>query len=149
MLRKAFSRSTLPKKKPGRNEFKSVSRDAAATPELSAQENQLLSMLGSSDLNTVRNAGKRIYRSRKLNAAVYDATEKKILRLLPRAGKGRLQSDTIAWLCKALIISEDRKYIQTLNKVVKSNGSASLRGHAQKAREKLSPSKTDGSFDSI
>ena len=60
-------------------------RSAPASRNLNDQESQLLSMLGSTNLKTVRDAAKRIYRSPKLSKSVYDTVDRKIIQLLPRA----------------------------------------------------------------
>lgn len=134
---KSLSQISASAPESSRTEARNEPRAVPAAGTLNDQENKLLSMLGSADLKTVRYAAKRIYRSPKLNSSIYDAVDQKIRQLLPRAGKGRLEADTIAWLCKSLIISENRKYIPTLDKAIESADSNSVIRHARNARERL------------
>ncbi|SDP48645.1 hypothetical protein [Desulforhopalus singaporensis] len=104
--------------------------------DLTDEENRLINMLFSGDSALIREGAKMIYRCNTLDIAVYDATEKQILTMLPNIDNS-LQSDTVAWLCKALSSSGNKKYIPTLKRVLSSTRSNSLKKHARKALNNL------------
>lgn len=107
---------------------------------LSDDENRYINMLKSGDSSISRDAAKQIYRSTNLNKAVYDVVEDRIHHMLSHANTSYLETDTLAWLCKALSTSGDKKYATTLEKVISftsNTKNTSLQSHARKALNRL------------
>lgn len=85
---------------------------------LSAEENQLVSMLSSDNSELKRDAAKNIVRNSQQAAPVYDSVAAALTGMVDSGVSDSLSVDTMAWLCKALAASGNQKYVAILEQVV-------------------------------
>lgn len=93
---------------------------------------QFIAMLKSGNLNSQRDAAKRISRKRGLDAAVYAAVSDLLLGQY-RSSRTNMEIDTMSWLCKALASSGNSKYKETLTEVYRNTRNRKLKGYAKKS----------------
>lgn len=103
---------------------------------LNAEENRLLNMLQSSDLNLRRDAAKIISRNG-VDAKVFAVVAQTLKNMAESFKNDNLSVDTMAWLCKALAASGDKKFVSEIEFVYNNTQSAKLRKHAKKAIKSL------------
>ncbi len=89
--------------------------------DLSAEENRLINMLTSDKILLVRDAAKTLFRSKSMSVQVYDVASTELLRRYEtqRYDHSGEVVDTLAWLCKAVGHSQNKKYRSTLEAIVK------------------------------
>ncbi len=101
--------------------------------QLSAEENRILNMLDSGKLSLIKDAAKMVVRR--------FGTDDKVFELIAwnlRQMKNDFQTkgeyvDTMAWLCKALAASGDKKYLKDLQSIADNTQSMKLRSYAKKS----------------
>jgi len=104
---------------------------------LSAEENRLLNMLNSDNINLKRDAAKMIVRRLKTDTKVFDTAAETLIDMGKDFQYENTYVDTMAWLCKALAASGDRKYVATLEQVISTSDNSKLRTYASKALNSL------------
>ncbi len=105
---------------------------------LSDEENQLLGMLGSSDIPLRRDAAKIVTRRKQTDAKVFDAVAAALSEMLANFKQNDLvYADTMAWLCKALATSGDTKYVALLETARDATPSIKVKSYAEKALKAL------------
>jgi len=100
---------------------------------LSAEENRLINMLTSDNVSLKRDAAKLIVRRLNTSFKVFDTVAATLVEMGKNFQSDNTYVDTMAWLCKALAASGDRKYIATLEQVVATNDNSKLKTYASKA----------------
>lgn len=129
--------------------------------ELNSEENRLVSMLRSDDVSLKRDASKIIVRNPNKDEKVFAAAAAALSDMSKDfysdnrsvdvvdiynqhsfdTTKGphlsRLQIDTMAWICKALAVSGDKRYIDLLEHVHDNTQSQKLSSYASKALKAL------------
>lgn len=88
--------------------------------QLSDEENRLINMLTSGNINLRRDAAKIIVRRVKTDAKVFAVVASTLKEMSEEFRSDNLYVDTMAWLCKALAASGETIYIEDLE-FVKSN----------------------------
>jgi hypothetical protein len=128
---------------------------------LSAKQNRLINMLRSDDIGLRRDAAKDIVRNYESDEKVFSAAANALSDMskdfhsedrpadavdiynqhsfdTPKGPHlSSLQVDTMAWICKALAVSDDKKYIDLLEHVHDNSPSQKLRSYASKALKAL------------
>ena len=128
---------------------------------LSAKQNRLINMLRSDDIGLRRDAAKDIVRNYESDEKVFSAAATALSDMskdfhsedrpadavdiynqhsfdTPKGPHlSSLQVDTMAWICKALAVSDDKKYIDLLEHVHDNSPSHKLRSYASKALKAL------------
>jgi hypothetical protein len=105
--------------------------------ELSDEENQLVNMLQSKDLHLNKDAAKTIVRNLPAQEKVYSEVEARLLGILAAGKSGVQEVDTMAWLCKALAVSGDKRFRNTLSKIRDTSDNPKLIRYASNALEQL------------
>lgn len=105
--------------------------------DLSADENRLLNMLNSGNIQLKRDAAKRVVRSIKVHDKVYEVVATQLLAMLAGSNSASEHIDTMAWMCKALAASGYSKYGETLQRVKDGTESPKLQKYASKALKQL------------
>ncbi len=105
--------------------------------DLSAEENRLLNMLSSDNVQLKKDAAKTIVRSIKVHNKIYDVVAAELLSMLADGGSGSKDIDTMAWLCKALAASGDSKYEEPLKQVETGAENSKLKMYASRALKQL------------
>ena len=100
---------------------------------LSAEENRLLNMLGSDDLKLRRDAAKMLVRRGRADPKVFDAAANALTGMAKDIPNDSLYIDSMAWLCKALAASGDRKYIAPLQQVQAATDNPKLQKYVSQA----------------
>jgi len=104
---------------------------------LSYEENHIMKMLLSGDSMLIRDAAKTIYRGNFDQKTIYNTIDTQVHEMIPQIGSSQLQTDTIAWLCKALGHSHDPSYAATLELLAANDRSPSLQIYAKRALDDL------------
>ncbi len=100
---------------------------------LSAEENRLLNMLGSDNLKLRRDAAKILVRRGRADPKVFDAAADALTGMAKDIPNDSLYIDTMAWLCKALAVSGDRKYVAPLQEIQAATDNSKLRKYVSQA----------------
>lgn len=108
-----------------------------SSSNLTEKQKKYIRMLQSQSSRQYKDAAKRIMRSRTTDTVLYDAVEKALLENFRKSSADRHHIDAMAWLCKALGASGNKKYRSTLNLVATQSNSRKLNGYAQKSLNKL------------
>lgn len=110
-----------------------LSKQTAETQGLPPEVARLVSMVRAPDPRLKKDAAKVITRSSFREPRLFDAVSEELL-----AGVKRSEdSDTLAWLCKALAASGDRKYRAVLEQVLQGAGDEKLRKYARQSLDTL------------
>jgi len=104
---------------------------------LSAEENRLINMLGSDNVRLKRDAAKMIVRRMKTDPKVFDAAAAALTEMGKNIREENTYVDTMAWLCKALAASGDRKYAEVLEQLIASTSNEKLKNYASRALNAL------------
>lgn len=105
--------------------------------ELSDEENRILNMLNSDDINLKRDAAKKLTRKGTYNEKVFDAAAATLEQMFETFSNDSAYVDCMAWLCKALAASGNGKYAAVLEQVINGTSSAKLGSYASKALSSL------------
>ncbi len=103
---------------------------------LDQKSRELIEMLQSNDMGSIRKAAKIIDRSPNLDPAVYKEVEQILLENY-RSARGDLPIDTMSWLCKALASSKNKDYYQSLRKVYRGTRVKKLKKYAKVSLSEL------------
>jgi hypothetical protein len=102
--------------------------DQPVDPEVA----RLVSRLKSNNFYEKRTAAKIIYRQVYSDPALFDQLEKELLNSYLTA-RDKIDVDALSWMCKAISISQNHKYYDTVYTVSKKAKSRKLRKYAKKA----------------
>jgi CII-binding regulator of phage lambda lysogenization HflD len=105
--------------------------------DLSVEENRLVNMLNSDKLRLKMDAAKTIVRSIGVDEKVFEALASELSNMVAAGRSGFVEIDTMSWMCKALAVSGNPKYAQTLQQVHDDTGSFKLKGYANTALKQL------------
>lgn len=105
--------------------------------DLSVQENRLVNMLNSDKLRLKMDAAKTIVRSMGIHEKVYEALATELINMVAAGTSGFVEIDTMSWMCKALAVSGNPKYAQTLKQVHDDTRDYKLKSYAYKALKQL------------
>ncbi|MBN1906167.1 MAG: DUF2846 domain-containing protein [Deltaproteobacteria bacterium] len=109
---------------------------ANVSEAFSAEEERYARMLQNGSLTEIRDAAKNIY-YRHYNSSYLAAIAEQALLKHYSADASNIQVDAMAWLCKALGKTGDRRYAETLRTVAQNAPHRKLRGHAEKSLAQL------------
>jgi hypothetical protein len=112
---------------------KSSNLDEGLTPE----DNRLVNMLRSGDVTLQRDAAKTITRKLDIDDKVFAVVAETLKSMAETYRSDNFSIDTMAWLCKALGASGDKKYIDDLEDVRNNTQSGKLQKYARKAMKDL------------
>jgi len=98
----------------------------------SLDTNRFLAMINSDVLELKRLAAKRIYYTHLYQDILLDTLEKQLLDNYQVDRRGKLFSDSWAWICKALASSRKKQYQDTIKKVAISAENSKLKRYANK-----------------
>lgn len=104
------------------------------TTSLSAADQSLMDGLASGDAVRIRTAAKYLYRGRYENPVVMDQAAEVLLEKYNEASRDAMHVDAMAWICKALWVSGEEKYLPALRTVESQSKSLKLRKYAFKYR---------------
>jgi hypothetical protein len=105
--------------------------------DLSDEENRLVNMLNSDKIQLKRDAAKTVVRRISVHEKVYEAVAAELQKMLAEGRTSSQDIDTMAWMCKALAASGDRKYAETLKQVHDGTTSVKLKTYASKALKQI------------
>ena len=98
---------------------------------------ELAVMLRSDQMIMKRDGAKKIFRSARvafIDTRLFDIVEQELVKgLRVESGDHDTYIDTMAWLCRALEVSGDRKYLKSLQMVVDKSSSQKLQKYAGQA----------------
>ena len=94
-------------------------------------------MLESADIGMRREAAKTIVLHITFNDKVYAVTAATLSEMAKEFNPSSQNIDTMAWLCKALAASGDKKYVEVLEQLVENAKSAKLKSYASKSLKAL------------
>lgn len=99
-----------------------------------ANSAQLAVLLQSEDILLKRDAVKKIMRADFADPRLFDLVDRELLLCLNSDNANdKIYIDTMSWMCKALAVSGDRKYITTLQKVESDTVDLKLQRYAEQA----------------
>ena len=101
---------------------------------LSAADQSLIDDLASGDTVRIRTAAKYLYRGRYESPVVMDKAAEVLLEKYNEASRDAMHVDAMAWICKALWVSGEEKYLPALRTVESQSRSLKLRKYAFKYR---------------
>ncbi len=107
---------------------------AETTEPLSAADQGLMDDLASGDAVRIRTAAKYLYRGRYQSPVVMDKAAAVLLEKYNEACRDAMHVDSMAWICKALWVSGEEKYLPSLRTVENEAASLKLRKYAFKYR---------------
>ncbi|HIJ78954.1 MAG: DUF2846 domain-containing protein [Desulfobulbaceae bacterium] len=105
----------------------------AASPEIDSY----IKMLRSNDPGQKRDAAKIIYNSYSNDSALLQVANEALLNGYNENTNSKLQIDAMAWLCKAIGRSGQKKYLSTLQQVANATNSSKLKKYALKSAKDL------------
>ena len=105
--------------------------------DLSAEENRIVGMLNSDDIALKKDAAKKLARKGSYGEKVFDAAATALLQMSQSSNSDSAYVDCMAWLCKALAASGNRKYVDVLEQVRSNTQSVKLGSYASKALSAL------------
>lgn len=105
--------------------------------DLSVEENRLLNMLNSDNIQLKKDAAKIIVRNIQVHEKVYEVVGAELLEMLANDRSSSQDIDTMAWLCKALAASGNSKYGDILRQVKAGTQDQKLRTYASRALKQL------------
>ena len=105
--------------------------------ELSGEENRIVTMLQSDDLGLKKDVAKKLTRKGSYNETVYDAAATTLTEMAQDFSRDSAYVDCMAWLCKALAASGNRKYVAVLEQVKGETSSVKLDSYVSKALNAL------------
>ena len=111
---------------------KIIREGLAENSDLSTEEQKMIAMLRSRDLEMMRTAAKTVYRNPFPGDAVTDVMSEELLSACAEARMDNYTVDTMAWMCKALGASGYPKYKSTLNQIIETTNNPKLKKNAQK-----------------
>lgn len=111
----------------------------SASAELNIQEQKIADMMVSGNLSQLKVAAKRIREGDLNNPELLDIATEVLLRKYENALPS--ESDTLAWLARAIGVSENGRYHSALSQVVGSASDNRLLKHAKKALKDLGDAK--------
>jgi hypothetical protein len=100
--------------------------------QLSAADQKLMDDLDSGNMYRIRTAAKYLYRRRHESPAVVDHAAEVLKNNYNNHYKDPVQVDAMAWICKALWVSRDARYIPLLHEVGQEAKSRKVRKYAIK-----------------
>jgi hypothetical protein len=109
---------------------------ANVSAAFSAEEQRYARMLQNGSLTEIRDAAKNIYHRHYNNSYLAGIAEQTLLKHYS-ADASNIQIDAMAWLCRALGRTGDRRYSETLRTVAQNAPHRKLRGHAEKSLGQL------------
>ncbi|MBI9089298.1 MAG: hypothetical protein JEZ12_08780 [Desulfobacterium sp.] len=112
----------------------SSTSDSGLSPEI----NKYIGMLQSQKQKLKKDAAKSIFRGNYTEEKLFDVVHEELLSDYKNLSlNDRNGIDTMAWLCKALGSSGNKKYSKTLEQIVKETESQTLKRYAKKGLEML------------
>lgn len=127
------------KKVAAASQEKSVLEDKKTTgqqSDLSSEEKRYSEMLQSGSVYQIRNAAKYVYRRYYKNDYLTGLAEQALLQNYTKEPTNT-QIDAMAWLCKALGRSGNKRFSETLKTVAENAPHRKLKGYAQKSLDQL------------
>ncbi len=109
---------------------------ANVSEAFSAEEERYARMLQNGSISEIRDAAKNIYYRYYNNSHLAGIAEQTLLKHYS-AEASNIQIDAMAWLCRALGRTGDRRYAETLRTVAQNAPHRKLRGHAEKSLGQL------------
>lgn len=106
-------------------------------PELSAEENRIVGMLKADDTGLKKEAAKMLVRQSNSKEKVFDAAAAALLQMSQNFSGDSAYVDSMAWLCKALAASGQRKYVADLEQIRTNTQSVKLDSYIAKALKAL------------
>lgn len=110
---------------------------AETTEALSSADQGLMDDLASGAAVRIRTAAKYLYRGRYESPVVMDRAAEVLLEKYNEACRDAMHVDSMAWICKALWVSGEEKYLPSLRTVESQATSPKLRKYAFKYRASL------------
>lgn len=110
---------------------------AEITKPLSAADQVLMDDLASGNSARIRNAAKYLYRGRYEDPVVMDKAAEVLQQQFNLKPRDAMHVDGMAWICKALWVSGEEKYLPVLRVVESQSNSPKLRKYAVKYRAAL------------
>jgi hypothetical protein len=111
-----------------------MKRINTSDPSLSPEVNRYIGMLKSKDPKLKKDAAKSIFRGRYTESKLFNVVNEVLLQDYKRTSvKDKNGIDTVAWLCKALGASRNKKYSPTLERIIRDTKSSTLKRHAKKS----------------
>lgn len=104
---------------------------------LSAEDNRLVNMLNSDNVALKRDAAKAVVRNFNTDAKVFAAAAAALTTMFAENNLSSTRADTMAWLCKALAASGDKKYIEILQQIHDGTSNTKLLTYTSKALQAL------------
>jgi hypothetical protein len=104
---------------------------------LNHEENRLANMLKSDNIQLKKDAAKTVVRSIMVHKKIFEIID---VELLGMQGNKRTRGediDTMAWMCKALAVSGDARYAETLKQVMAGTMDIKLKTAASKALKQI------------
>lgn len=105
--------------------------------QLSAEENRMVGMLKSADIGLKKEAAKKLTRQSNSKEKVFDAAASALLEMSNNFSSDSAYVDSMAWLCKALAASGNKKYVAVLEQVQGNTSSVKLNSYVSKALNAL------------
>ena len=105
--------------------------------DLNHEENRLVNMLKSDKIQLKKDAAKTIVRSIMVHKKIFGVVEAELLGILAKGRRRSEDIDTMAWMCKALAVSGDGKYAETLKQVKAGTEDLKLKSYASKSLKQL------------
>lgn len=105
--------------------------------ELSQEENRLVNMLKSDNLRLQKDAAKTVVRKVGVHNKVFDVISESLQKMFNDFNTESEYVDTMAWMCNALAVSGDVKYIEILDRIIDNSEDSKLKRYASKARNAL------------
>ncbi len=115
-----------------------MSDSSGLDPSLSPEINKYMGMLRSGNDRLKKDAAKSIFRGNHTEEKLFDVVHEELLHACNTVSvNDRDGIDTLAWLCKALGSSGNKKYSPTLNRIIKETNSLTLKKYAKKSLNML------------
>jgi hypothetical protein len=109
-------------------------------PSLTEEEVRFANMIRSEMTQLRRDGAKKIIRSGTTNQALFDIVSEELLKGYNLNTTDPEHIDTMAWFCKALAGSGNKRYIATLKEVAGKASNAKLKKHAESSLKALDSS---------
>jgi hypothetical protein len=116
--------------------FSSLASSHGSANDLNKSDRKIYNQLRSNDPDKIRQAAKYLYKGRYQNKSLLD-TAAYVLEAGYRKQPSNTHVDAMAWICKALGNSSQKKYQPLLKQVASGAPSRKLKGYADKASRRL------------
>ncbi|MEZ4601647.1 MAG: hypothetical protein R2940_17800 [Syntrophotaleaceae bacterium] len=105
--------------------------------DLTEEENRLVAMLNSDKIQLKKDAAKTVARKMSAHEKVYEVVAAELQKMVAEGRSSSDDIDTMAWMCKALAASGNRKHAATLTQVHDKTANMKLKTHASKALKQI------------